>query len=89
MDWVACSPKVAEHVLVKSFPHGVDELRYVRHAGQPDVPQPQVQAKRLFLSPMFAGDRPDPANLKHCINLCLANPQWTLSLQVHKLTKIL
>ena len=89
LDWVCCSPKVAEHVVAKSFPDGVDELRYVRHAGQPATPKPAVKAKRYFLSPMFKGDRPDPENLTHCIKLCLENPQWSLSVQTHKLFMIL
>lgn len=90
LSWVAVSPKVAEHVLVRHFPDGtIDELRYVRHIGQPGVPQPTVTATKHFLSPMFRGDRPDPENLRHCIQLCLENPKWSLSLQTHKLTKIL
>lgn len=89
LDWVAVSPKVAEHVLAKNFPDGVDELRYVRHAGQPGVPEPAVKAKRKFLSPLFDGNRVDAANLKHCVKLCLENPDWSLSLQTHKLLKIL
>lgn len=88
-DWVACSPKVAEHVLEKSFPSGVDELRYVRHAGQPGIPQPRIPAKHLYLSPRSDGERINTDNLKHCIALCLANPRWKLSLQSHKLTAIL
>lgn len=89
IDWVCCSPKVAEHVLEKNFPNGVDELRYVRHSGQPGIPKPKIEAKRLFLSPMFSGNQPDPINLKHCIKLCLENPQWSLSVQSHKLHRIL
>lgn len=89
LAWVACSPKVAEHVVKRNFPDGVDELRYVRHSGQPGIPEPSIPAKRKFLSPMFRGNQPDPANLQHCINLCLENPTWSLSLQSHKLTKIL
>jgi len=89
IDWVCCSPKVAEHALAKSFPEGVDELRYVRHSGQPGVPQPSVKAKRYFLSPMFDGNNPNQDNLRHCVKLCLENPQWSLSLQTHKLIKVL
>jgi 7-carboxy-7-deazaguanine synthase len=89
IDWVCCSPKVAEHVLAKNFPHGVDELRYVRHAGQPTVPVPAITAKRYFLSPMFDGNVPNIENLKHCVALCLANPKWSLSLQMHKLIRVL
>lgn len=88
LSWIACSPKVAEHVLKKNFPDGVDELRYVRHAGQPAVPVPSITAKEYYLSPMFKGDKIDSANLRNCIRLCLENPQWRLSVQMHKLFKI-
>jgi 7-carboxy-7-deazaguanine synthase len=89
LDHVCVSPKVAEHVVAKNFPDGVDELRYVRHSGQPGVPVPTVKAKHYFLSPRFDGDRPNPENLRHCIQLCLENPQWHLSCQTHKLHRIL
>lgn len=89
LDWIVVSPKVAEHVLAKNFPNGVDELRYVRHAGQPGVPEPQIKALSHFLSPVFKGDQPDPVNMRHCIDLCLKHPTWKLSLQLHKLWKIL
>jgi len=89
LDWVAVSPKVAEHVLAKNFPQGVDELRYVRHTGQPGVPEPAVAAKRKFLSPMFNGNEPDRENVRHCVQLCLENPEWSLSLQLHKLIGVL
>ena len=89
LDWVCCSPKVAEHVVKRHFPHGVNELRYVRHAGQLAVPEPEITAEHYYLSPRFDGDRPNPANLTHCINLCLENPTWKLSLQSHKILKVL
>lgn len=89
LDWVACSPKVAEHVLAKNIPQGVDELRYVRHAGQPGVPEPKITARHYYLSPRFDGDQANQANLQHCIKLCLENPRWNLSLQTHKLTRAL
>lgn len=89
LDWVACSPKVAEHVLAKNIPQGVNELRYVRHAGQPGVPEPKIEAKYYYLSPRFDGDRANQENLQHCIRLCLENPKWNLSLQTHKITRAL
>lgn len=89
LDWVVCSPKVAEHVLEKNFPNGVDELRYVRHAGQLAVPEPKIPSKTYFLSPRFDGDKPNPESIKHCIKLCLENPRWRLSCQSHKLLVIL
>ena len=89
IDWVACSPKVAEHILLRNFPNGVDELRYVRHKGHMSVPNPKITAKRKFLSPMFDGDKPNVANILHCTKLVLENPEWELSVQSHKLLKVL
>lgn len=89
LDWTCVSPKVAEHVLIKNFPTGVNELRYVRHAGQLAAPEPSVTADHYFLSPMFKGNQPDRANIEHCTRLCLENPRWSLSLQTHKLLNIL
>lgn len=89
LDWVSCSPKVAEHVLKRNFPDGVDELRYVRQAGHQGVPTPSIKAKHHYLSPMFNGATPDPASIQRCIELCLQNPSWKLSLQTHKLLRIL
>lgn len=89
LDWVVCSPKVADHVWQKNFPDGVDELRCVRHAGQFAVPVPTVPVKRKFLSPLFDGNRPNKENVAHCVRLCLQNPEWSLSLQLHKLISVL
>lgn len=89
IDWVVCSPKVADHVWQKNFKDGVDELRVVRHAGQPSIPVPTVPVKRRFLSPMFDGNRPNFENVRHCTRLCLQHPEWSLSLQLHKLIQIL
>jgi len=89
LDWVVCSPKVAEHVVAKNFPDGVDELRYVRHKNQVAAPEPKVTAKEYYISPMFNGDQIDEANLRKCIDIVLANPPWRLSLQTHKLIRVL
>jgi organic radical activating enzyme len=89
LDWIVVSPKVAEHVLKRNFPQGVDELRYVRHSGHTDVPHPSIAAQRYYLSPIFDGNTPNRENVKHCMALCLANPKWRLSLQQHKLLRVL
>ena len=90
LSFVTVSPKVAEHVLVKHFPDPVliDELRYVRHSGQP-IPEPALKAKHYYLSPLFDGSQPNQENIQHCIDLCLQYPQWKLSVQIHKLLSIL
>jgi organic radical activating enzyme len=92
LDWVTVSPKVAEHILARHFPvrddgvH-VDELKYIRHVGQM-IPEPSLTAKVLCLSPHSDGDRLNPANLRHCIELCLSHPEWRLSIQQHKIWNV-
>lgn len=88
LDFICVSPKVAEHVVAKNFPNGVNELRYVRHAGQ-DVPKPSVKAHHYWLSPHSDGFSINSENLKHCIDLCIKDGKWKLSLQNHKIWNIL
>ena len=88
IDFVCVSPKVAEHVIKKNFPNGVTELRYVRHSGQ-DIPKPEIKAKHYYISPHSDGFTINSENMAHCIDLCLKNPQWKLSLQNHKIWNIL
>jgi organic radical activating enzyme len=85
LDYVCVSPKVAEHVVARNTPSGyVNELRYVRHANQA-LPKPALKAEYYYLSPHFDGDTPNQENIHHCMNLCLQNPVWRLSLQQHKI----
>ena len=95
LDYVVVSPKVAEHVVEKNFgldrktPSGsIDELRYVRHKGQ-EIPQPSVTAEHMYISPHSDGYDINTDNLKHCIALVKANPEWKLSVQTHKLWRVL
>lgn len=92
LDWITVSPKVAEHILARHFlPRAdgtaVDELKYVRHAGQA-IPEPKIVARVYCLSPHADGDLVNRANLDHCIRLCLENPAWRLSVQQHKLWRV-
>jgi organic radical activating enzyme len=88
LDFVCISPKVAEHIIKKNFPNGCEELRYVRHKGQ-EIPLPAIEAKHYWISPHSDGFTINSENLKHCIELCLENPKWKLSVQNHKLWNIL
>lgn len=88
LDFICVSPKVAEHVIAKNFPNGVDELRYVRHKGQ-DIPKPSIKANHYWLSPHSDGFNINSENLKHCIDLCIKEGKWKLSLQNHKIWNIL
>ena len=89
IDHITLSPKVAEHVIAKNFPGGVTELKYVIHTGKLAVPEPGTTAKYYWLSPQSNGDVINPDNFKYCIDLCLRNPKWKLTLQTHKVWKVL
>jgi 7-carboxy-7-deazaguanine synthase len=88
LDFICVSPKVAEHIIAKNFPDGVSELRYVRHKGQA-IPQPSIKANHYWISPHSDGFNINTENLKHCINLCIENGIWKMSLQNHKVWNIL
>jgi organic radical activating enzyme len=87
-DWVTLSPKVAEHVLAKTWETGPHELRYVRHAGQ-GIPEPALKAAYYYLSPHSDGFTLNDANVRHCVRLCLAHPEWRMSVQQHKVWTLL
>jgi len=81
MDWIACSPKVAEHAIKLKKCH---ELKYVRGFGQ-GIPHPKLEAEHYLLSPMFTGDRLEERVMNWCIELVQANPAWRLTIQHHKI----
>ena len=78
-----------QKVLEKNFPDGVDEIRYPWHSGKLSIPQPRINASHYYLSPIFNGNLPIQDNIKHCIQLCLDNPQWKISTQMHKIWNVL
>jgi 7-carboxy-7-deazaguanine synthase len=84
LDWVACSPKVAEHALKLRHAR---ELRYVRGYGQ-GIPRPVIQAEHKLLSPAFDSHELNPRTLQWVIGLIRANPDWRLSVQMHNLWKV-
>jgi len=88
LDWVVLSPKIAEHAILKRWKSvKVDELRWVRKSGQ-SIPETKIDALKYYLSPHFDGEEVNIESLNHCIQLCLDNPKWNLSVQQHKLWKV-
>tara|TARA_R100000789_G_scaffold54906_1_gene53631 strand:- start:1668 stop:2150 length:483 start_codon:yes stop_codon:yes gene_type:complete len=92
MDWIVLSPKIAEHAILKRWKKRdgfhCDELRWVRHNGQ-SIPNTQIRAKTYFISPHFDDYTPNDDNIRHCVKLALNHPKWRVSIQQHKLWKIL
>jgi 7-carboxy-7-deazaguanine synthase len=84
LDWVCVSPKVADHVLVDNFPDGVDELKRLVHAGTMGLPSCPVNARERYLSPISDGDRVNHDNVRNCLRLVLENPDWRMTMQLHK-----
>lgn len=85
LSWVTASPKTAEHTLRLE---GADEVKYVRQVGQ-GIPRPRILARYKFLSPAFTAEgRVDMATVAWCVALVKENPEWRLSLQMHKFIRI-
>ncbi|MDR1763206.1 MAG: 7-carboxy-7-deazaguanine synthase QueE [Dysgonamonadaceae bacterium] len=97
LDYKAVSPKGNVLYAKKANPI-VDEIRMPVQKGDnlPEI-EDLPEAKRYFVSPIFAEKREltdgklsaeTRGNIAYCVELALQNPQWTLSLQTHKLINI-
>lgn len=83
LDWICMSPKAeTEIVLTKG-----QELKLVYpQAGAEPENFAHLDFDHFFLQPM---DNPQQAaNTKACLEYCLSHPQWSLSLQTHKILDI-
>lgn len=88
IDYITCSPKQDYETIKKRIPV-VNEIRIPVQEGDilPDI-SIFPQADNYFLSPIFDGDKMNLQNVNYCVDLIKKNPQWRLSLQVHKLIHI-
>jgi len=90
IDWVTLSPKF-------NFDGGdslpcvlkeCDELKVV-YTGQNLAIYDSITAKHRFLQPCYVDDEKQRNTLiQFCVDAVLANPQWRLSLQTHRLLGI-
>ncbi len=94
LDYITCSPKKeAIKLLNKNFPNGVSEFRFpiTEYDAMPPDISLLPKAKAYLLSPVFLGEQLNvlhQPSLKRCIDYILKNPEWKLSLQLHKLIDI-
>lgn len=83
IDWLCVSPKGTNRLRVTQG----DELKLV--FPQPDAPPEQFEQlafKHFFLQPMDQGAvAQNSATVQATTAYCMANPQWRLSLQTHKI----
>lgn len=88
IDYITCSPK-KDFDRIRNLIPEVDELRFPIRK---DDPLPDIailpKAKKYLLSPIFNGSQIIQDNVDYCVALVKENPQWALSLQVHKLIGI-
>lgn len=82
LDWITVSPKVAEHAIQQ---RSANEVKYVRAVGQ-GIPKTHISATHKFISPAWGNNTRN--NLEHCIKLCKENPEWSLSIQQHKIWNV-
>lgn len=88
IDYITCSPKV-NYENVKNKIAEVDEIRIPVMTGD-TIPSTAIfpKAKKYFLSPIFDGNKMNVANLSYVLAYIKQHPEWTLSLQIHKLIDI-
>jgi 7-carboxy-7-deazaguanine synthase len=83
LDWITLSPKVSDELIQQNFPEGVDEIKFIVRK-ESTLPACPVPATYKFLSPMFDGMAKDDENVLRAILLVCQNPDWKLSVQMHK-----
>lgn len=90
LDWVTFSPKSAfsggslEPCILRSC----DELKVV-YLGQDLSQYDSIETKHRFLQPCFSEDESQrQANMKACVEAVMSNPNWRLSLQIHRILNI-
>lgn len=80
IDWITVSPKVSEHAIRQLT---ASEVKYVRGYGQ-GIPQPTCFAPHKLISPATDGLNIDRKAVAWCVQLVKDNPEWRLSIQMHK-----
>ncbi|MDR9439488.1 MAG: 7-carboxy-7-deazaguanine synthase [Halomonas sp.] len=86
IDWLCVSPKGENPLAIT----GGDELKLVHpQADAPPERFTQLDFTHFFLQPMDASATSGITDtMSRSVAYCLANPQWRLSLQTHKITGI-
>lgn len=88
IDYITCSPKLNYEKIKDKIPF-VNEIRMPIKEGD-KVPDIAVfpKADKYFLSPIFDGNQINRKNVDYCVEMIKQHPDWTLSLQIHKLINI-
>ncbi len=90
LDYTVCSPKGNNFVAIKKTNPKVNEIRLpvISKDKLPGI-QELPEADDYFLSPVFTSNAQITAeNIYYCVELIKKNPEWRLSVQLHKLINI-
>ena len=89
IDYVTCSPKFDYCPHAEVVLDHIDELKVVYTPGIDLERYKQLPADRFLLQPCDEGDpAKNQANIQGAVDYCLKHPEWSLSLQVHKILNI-
>ena len=85
LDYTVVSPKGNWEDILKNNPK-VNEVRYPVRKNDPIPPIDSFpDATFYFLSPIFTADQAETkVNIDYCVEQVKQNPEWLLSLQMHK-----
>lgn len=86
LDYITVSPK--ENLDYWYHENKVNELRVPFKVDKEVNKYLAIKAENYCISPIFGNMKINKDNLKAAIDFCLANPQWRLSVQNHKLWEI-
>lgn len=83
IDWITVSPKIDSEIVQNKG----DELKLVYpQKGLDPKTYLDLNFKHFYLQPKDSSDQKE--NTQLCIDYCLDNPTWKLSIQLHKVLKI-
>ena len=83
IDFVTCSPKQDWNAKATFFQNPPDEWKFlIKEDGEMLVPVENFEslAGKRFIQPLWGS----PSAMQHAIDYCKANPQFSLSVQLHK-----
>ena len=96
VDWITLSPKVGQAPNAQIVQSKCNELKLVYQNDEQTIHVIKtleesnfIFPKHMFLQPCDTGDlAKNKIIIKDCVSFCKSNPQWRLSLQMHKLIDI-
>lgn len=88
IDYITCSPKLS-YASIKTRIPKVNEIRIPIKKGD-TLPDTSIfpEADNYFVSPIFDNDQINWENVTYCVEIVKQHPEWSLSLQMHKLIRI-